>query len=546
MINVLIGIGGTGAKVVESALYLLASGVGDVGRVIVGLVDQDNGNGNLARTGELIEKLRILRADWRAPKTNLLDWTRDPESGGTRFLRTEIEPLFGSKSHWRPADADQGTLAKILHKTEMSKGEEELFDLLFRDAAAEERDAEQTMDLAEGYRGRAHVGSAALLASLLIDNTQLTDRIVGLLQETTQGEEIRIFLAGSIFGGTGAAGFPTIARKIDNARKAVPVPGQKAIDPTKVRLGGVMMLPYFGFQDASDPDANVVRAGDLLPQARIALSYYHRLFEREPVFDRFYLAGWNELIRLNYHSAGNDSQQNPAMVPELIGALAAIDFLSAPVVVASTAPLASSRREEGFIDWADLPASETIKKQIDDLMGRMLRTALWWRYRMEPAFDNRHKPLFGKETLRVGDIKQPWLRTLAAGTDWDQRTQDARDHLNRFFAGLLEWAAAMELFMDPADGEPVRLWSLGPVLDRCDRGMPAAPIVLKDAPLAPRDLDDERLAKTAFDGVLRARDPVTPTRDANALFTDLHAPPAPGGARGIGRVLATIHHAARP
>ncbi|KPF73476.1 hypothetical protein IP88_09110 [alpha proteobacterium AAP81b] len=546
MINILIGIGGTGAKVVESALYLLAAGAGDVGQVLVGLVDQDNGNGNLARTNELVEKLRTLRADWEPPRNNALDWDARPEDGGTPFLRTRIEPLFSRTAHWRPADADQGNLAQILGRTEMSDGEKALFDLLFRGEAASPAHEEQTMDLAEGYRGRAHVGSAALLASLLIDNTALIDRLSELLKQTTQGTEVRIFLAGSIFGGTGAAGFPTIARKIDNLRKATVGAGEsRSVDGARVKLGGVMMLPYFGFKDG-EAGSNVVRAGDLLPQSRIALNFYHRLFDREALFDRFYLAGWNELIQLNYHSAGSGNQHNPAMIPELVGALAAIDFFGGAARAAETAPLASARKEAGFVDWADLPAGEALKIDVENRLGQLLRTAIWWRYRMEPAFDRRHKSLFGKEELRVGDIKQPWLRELARDTVWDQPTQDAREHLRGFFKGLLEWAAAMQLFINPEAGDPFRLWSLAPVLDRCDRSQPTDPVALKEPPLAARDLDDEVLAKAAFEDVLRGRDTARPTRTAGDLFAELHASRKTiGKTRGMGRVLAALHHAAR-
>jgi len=82
-VNILIGVGGTGAKVVEATLYLLAAGLGPE-KVIVGLVDQDNSNGNLARTLELIADLGTVRADWAGNSPNSLDWETPDSGGGTQ------------------------------------------------------------------------------------------------------------------------------------------------------------------------------------------------------------------------------------------------------------------------------------------------------------------------------------------------------------------------------------------------------------------------------------------------------------------------------
>ena len=39
-------------------------------------------------------------------------------------------------------------------------------------------------------------------------------KFIKQLMQLRGGEEVRIFIIGSIFGGTGASGFPNIARKI--------------------------------------------------------------------------------------------------------------------------------------------------------------------------------------------------------------------------------------------------------------------------------------------------------------------------------------------
>ena len=71
---------------------------------------------------------------------------------------------------------------------------------------------ELKMSLKEGYRGRPHVGSAALL--LQIERSEFWRSLKKLVTESKEGEGVRIFLCGSAFGGTGAAILPTLARDL--------------------------------------------------------------------------------------------------------------------------------------------------------------------------------------------------------------------------------------------------------------------------------------------------------------------------------------------
>ena len=66
MTTILLGIGGTGAKVVESALMMFAAGIGE-GPVHIGLIDQDGANGNVERTRHLLSRLIEFREFWSRP-----------------------------------------------------------------------------------------------------------------------------------------------------------------------------------------------------------------------------------------------------------------------------------------------------------------------------------------------------------------------------------------------------------------------------------------------------------------------------------------------
>ena len=66
--NFLIGIGGTGARVIESMIHLCAAGYGP-DELSLFIVDPDAGNGNLTRTKTLISLYKQCRNDFKTTAT---------------------------------------------------------------------------------------------------------------------------------------------------------------------------------------------------------------------------------------------------------------------------------------------------------------------------------------------------------------------------------------------------------------------------------------------------------------------------------------------
>lgn len=527
-INVLIGVGGTGAKIVESALFLLSAGVGPQSRVVVGLVDQDNSNGNVVRAEHLLGLLTRLKGDFDG-SSNAIDWKSTDGEGHTPLFSIGVEPLFGigRTAHWRPAPDNMPTLRHVLQHQEMPEDEKVLFNLLFRDENAEPAEAEQTMNLAEGYRGRAHVGAAALVSAVNHDQPEFITRLIELMRASAGGEEVRIFMAGSLFGGTGAAGFPTIARMLHKLRAAE---NTQRIKGDKVHIGGALMLPYFQFGDPADAEANVITSSQLLPQARVAVEFYQNLLQQEGVFDRLYVSGWDKMFALNYHEPGRAEQRNPALLPELVAAMAAMDFFTLGVEkLPADRPLVAARRDAGAFGWEDLPANGELKSSLYERLGGTLRFALWWLYRVEPAVDER--------TL-FGGIKTGWLKKLAGDTVWEIDTTEARKNLKQYCELLLLWASSMHLFSDKRLAD-FGLWDSARVRRRADENLPADPIDLH-----PDRSEDESLLD--LNAILHASDKNSPPVDARVVFQDLHERIPTGTSRGLGRLVAAVHRASRP
>jgi hypothetical protein len=516
---ILLGVGGTGAKVVEAALVLLASGLGP-SRVHVGLIDQDMGNGNVARTHSFINNLARFRDAWKKGADNSLDWSA---RSSLRFGSVEVLPLFGSQNInntqettalWCP-EQKEGTLRDIMGKNLPSDEHKELFDLLFM--ADEE---EQLLPLGQGYRGRAHVGSAAMSAALMEDSNPLIRRLRAIIEDGGY-DEANIFLVGSAFGGTGAAGFPTLARSLLRLTQR-----EDFTNAEKVHVAGQLMLPYFRFNGPGDEDAgpSVVTADELMPKAQLALEYYYNLFEHEKALDRLYVTGWDSLFDLKYHKSGSKLQTNPALLPELIAATAMLDFFGRDTPKDAEADgavsVVSSARQGTVIKWADLPPGKDVRIKL----GQALRFAANWRYEGRDLLN---------ENRRVMLRKVPnWAQLLAGPVDLAV-AEDALGALDGVLDNILNWAAMIEATGDAS-------WERGPwtfdgMLDHSHAETPTEPVKLA------AKLNRARY-RDAFDVMVKVDSGDPEPRSASTAFDfAIAATPSPGDHKGIGRAIALLY-----
>lgn len=190
--------------------------------------------------------------------------------------------------------------------------------------------AEARLEYSEGFRGHPDLG--VLFFAELLDSLEETRRqglpdefneLMDRMQaELDRGEEVRVMLCGSIFGGTGASGIPALSKYLRRRFQAF---SQQFI------LGSVLMLPYYSVP-ASDADENqeiVVRSDTFLDKARTALQYYGmegmlRSSETDErgVYDAVYLLGLppEYFVTARLYSTGSQSQENDAHLLEWLAA----------------------------------------------------------------------------------------------------------------------------------------------------------------------------------------------------------------------------------
>ncbi len=356
--NYLIGVGGSGSKCVEAMLHLCAAGLGpkDVTDLWVGMVDADDDNGNVDRTRRVLALYQEMRPLLVGPvasplfRSNILTATKQPT--------------------WSPVPKAKHTLFDIFEHNLMKPDTALLMDCLYS------KQSEQRLGLHGGFRGRPSIGAAVVLAQTL-ENSPFWNDIEQAIVGAGEGEEVRLFLVGSVFGGTGAAALPSLARKLR----------QRIGTNTRVKIGAALLLPYFRFPPPADPKTMAARSDAFLMQAQGALRYYSSLLRETHIFDNFYVVGWPELANLPVSAPDSLDQCNPPLMPEWLACLAALRYFSA-----STLPeerlFHIGMPEDSTIGWEDFP-SIAADVDLGGQFGQLVRWAVAFHFIYGPNLDPR-------------------------------------------------------------------------------------------------------------------------------------------------------------
>jgi hypothetical protein len=514
--NILIGVGGTGAKLVEASIHAAVAGLTTTD-LAIGFVDQDNSNGNVKRAEQLLANVIDARGLWR-------DHGRAHDLGqDSALFRTNIQPLAPKENLWVPHSQSSTTLARIFGRESMTTEDRHVFDLLFA-AGTGPNDTEQDLALDEGYRGRPHIGSAAMTARIEGD-VEFWKQLLDAIKRGQAGAEVRLMLAGSVFGGTGAAGFPTLTRLIRRRLRE----GQAR----NVKIGGLLMLPYFGFSPPSADQgsvANVARTEELIMQARGALKYYDALFKQERVFYELYLVGWDRMFELGYHSPGAKDQANPPLPPELVGSMAISRFFEPTHEVSTdnTNPVfVSARADSDRLQWSDLPSP--IEAEPDapyEALGGMLRFAVAWKH-WAPVVTARRNAL----SKLVGS--DPWYKAQGVNQVDFQRASPEQETtaLSQYTDSLLTWASAIQGYADRAR-LGFSLWRTNDFTSFNPEN-PQSPVTLN------LPAGDEARYGASFNNIVPQRDAGDAPPTAAALLMRLNSETLPDTTqKGLGRFVA--------
>lgn len=300
----IIGIGGTGAKCIESFVHLCAIGLGPK-NVDIFLIDIDTENGNLKRTRDTIQDYMNIK--------NYMASTDE-----TDFFHSNINLV--NELPWSPLNIkglSEKTLGGFINLYPTPKK----YEILKRALFTEE---EMKLDLNKGCKAHPNIGS--FLLATIFDDEEFNRMLIGHIQKTNPA----IYLFHSIFGGTGASGGPVIIKGInqlfiDNAQD------KKGFK--RIPIGDSVLMPYFIVPDPGDTDETLKIKSDTFDlNAAAALPYY----QKDVPADAIYLAGDITKAQLKNYASGAGDQKNDAHMLEFIGGIYALDFCSNDINTSDT------------------------------------------------------------------------------------------------------------------------------------------------------------------------------------------------------------------
>lgn len=251
------GIGGTGARVLRSLTMMLASGV-QLGQdeIVPIFIDPDESNADLSRTVDLMNLYSRIRQNLTFASSN-----------NNKFFRTSInQELPGFRLQIK--DTDDKSFQKFMDVSTMSRENQAMVKLLFS-----EKNLKSKMDV--GFKGNPNIGSVVL--NQIVNSDDFDTFANGF----SAGD--KIFIISSIFGGTGASGFPLLLKTL---RTGNSFPNFQTINDAEI--GAVTILPYFKLKPS---DESEIDSSTFISKTKSALAYYEDNISKNNQINALYYLG---------------------------------------------------------------------------------------------------------------------------------------------------------------------------------------------------------------------------------------------------------------
>jgi hypothetical protein len=298
------GIGGTGSRVIKALSMLLASGVklsNGFDTVVPIIIDPDTANGDLNRTADILTKYQNIY-DEIGTNNNLFG---TEISSLTKLTNGKVSNL--SNNFKFSVDGSGKKFGESIDYNGLDKENQALMDLLF----SEDNIA---ADMTVGFKGNPNIGSIVL--NKIVDSTEYRE----FTNSFNQGDAI--FIISSIFGGTGASGFPLLLKNL--RQQSSTVTHSNIISQSKI--GAITFLPYFKVSEPEEVEDKAIDSATFFSKAKAALSYYEHSIFKNKSLDAFYHLGDHSNNNMEY-AEGKGLQKNEAHFLEMAGALSIVDFV---------------------------------------------------------------------------------------------------------------------------------------------------------------------------------------------------------------------------
>lgn len=293
------GIGGTGSRVIKSLTMLLASGMkpGNFDTVIPILIDPHKD------LKELNECKKLIRLYSKINERIYQDTTAI-KNGYFKTKMTTLKSVTTDKAMKDDIEFDERhneAFGDFINKPGIRQKSQSTLDLL----SLLYSDKNFSQPLSVGFKGNPHMGSIVL-------NSIIGGPAYNAFKSTFAAGD-RIFIISSVFGGTGAAGFPLL---LQNFRQS---------DNTHIRdsyIGALSVMPYFKLSEPGQ--TSEIDSNDFMTKTKSALTYYTHPDFTTLYDSMYYIADPDK--QTDPYKNDEQKQENKAHIVELLGALSIFHF----------------------------------------------------------------------------------------------------------------------------------------------------------------------------------------------------------------------------
>ena len=313
----LFAIGGTGARVVRSLTMMLAAGVDGLDssfEIVPLIIDYDLSNGDKMRAVKAVEAYSKIH-------NTLYPDVAKGVKYNDNFFMTGLSPL-PSNDPTKPYEFYFGTLttekfASYLQKNALNTNpstrlSESLLEALYDTSDDRSMNAELELDMAKGFKGNPNIGAVVFHE---LKKSPEFQRFASTFNSASD----KVFIISSIFGGTGASGFPELVNAIRTVTNNT---------LNNANIGAALVLPYFKLKpyDPASGDTGAIDAASFNAKTKAALGFYATPNGVNSKVDTIYYVADEHKDDYNY-AEGEGRQQNNAHAVEFIAATAVLDFL---------------------------------------------------------------------------------------------------------------------------------------------------------------------------------------------------------------------------
>lgn len=291
-------IGGTGIRVMKSITMLMAGGMSTNGYIVIPVIlDPHLDLEEKKNLHSLIDSYK----DVYAKSINNGNSTLNHLDG---FFNSEIRTINELNNQTNDTQQNSGSKEKFRSYIQLANLNTHDLNNYLVETLFSTKNLEAPLSV--GFKGNPNVGTVVL--GEMIEGA---DWFKAFKQHCEKDD--RVFIISSIFGGTGASGYPLLEKKIRMAQNEPTV--KNAI------MGAVTVLPYYGLKDPATTGSDIDSA-NFYTKTKAALAYYHGTVKS----DYLYYIGEKSLKQV--YDNDEKKQDDKANFIELVAASALFDFLN--------------------------------------------------------------------------------------------------------------------------------------------------------------------------------------------------------------------------